>query len=136
MNDPVNDPCINGPKLAAWLKERDRLPVSLVGARRRGNSGDPVENLWRRVNRWSEGEQASLETADKWLTLIGCHLSELPDDFWEDARPRHKGGYRVYSEFERRRALQLLDDGLSPSEVARGIGCSPKSVALWKKAAA
>ena len=134
MHDPVNDPCINGPKLAAWLKERDRMPVSLVGARRRGNSGDPVENLWRRVNRWSEGEQASLETADKWLTFIGCHISELPDDFWEEKNDRRRG--RNYSEFEKRRALQLLDDGLSPSEVARGIGCSPKSIALWKKAAA
>ena len=134
MSDPETAPCVNGPKLAAWLKERDRLPINLdTPANRSGRKDDPVWNLHRRVHAWAAGEQASLEAVDKWLTTIGCHISELPDDFWEDRKRRKT---RNYSQFEKRRALQLLDDGLTPTEIARGLGCSPKSIAIWKKAAA
>lgn len=130
--NPETAPCINGPKLAAWLRERDRLPLD-YGREKGRTSKDPISHLHSRVRKWAEGEQAKLEAVDKWLTFIGCHISELPDDFWE--APKTRGAARRFSEFEKRRAVQLLRDGLSPSEIARGLGCSPKSVRLWERAA-
>lgn len=48
---------------------------------------------------------------------------------------RLKGGPAVL-EARRRRALAMLDDGLSLNEVARGLGCSPSSVMRWRDAVA
>lgn len=130
--NPETAPCINGPKLAAWLRERDRLPLD-YGRQKGKTSKDACSHLHSRVRKWEQGEQASLEAVDKWLTFIGCHISELPDDFWEE--PKKRGAARRFSEFEKRRAVQLLRDGLSPTEIAKGLGCSPKSVRLWEQAA-
>ena len=125
--NPETAPCINGPKLAAWLRERDRLPLEF-GARRR--KGDPLESLFRRVEKWSKGEQASIQVADRWLTFIGCHLSELPDDFFEDrySRPRKANPLR-------KRGIQLVQDGLDPQEVAEGLGVSRRTIGRWLEAA-
>lgn len=129
--NPETAPCINGPKLAAWLRERDRLPLSLVGARRRGSSGDPIESLYRRLHAWSNGEQARVEVADYWLTMIGCHLSELPEDFFEERNPRPRKNKNP----NRLRALQLLGDGLSVHEIARGLKVDRRTVGRWRDAA-
>lgn len=133
MSDPENDICINGPKLAAWLRHGNRLPLD-YGREKGKTCHDPVCHLHSRVRKWAEGEQAKIESVDKWLTFIGCHISELPDDFWEE--PKSRGAARRFSEVEKRRAVQLLRDGLSPTEIAKGLGCSPKSVRLWERAAA
>jgi transposase len=47
--------------------------------------------------------------------------------------PRLKGSADLL-EGRRRRALALLDDGLSLNEVGRQIGCNPSSVMRWRDA--
>ena len=133
MNDPVNDPCINGPKLAAWLRERDRLPLSLDSEKRRGGPPDPIAHLLRRVKYWEKGEQAEVVTVDKWFCELGLCLTELPDDFWEDrnGRPRKSRPNPT-----KQRALQLLNDGLGITEVARGLKVSRRAIGRWRDEAA
>ncbi len=134
MHDPVNDPCINAPKLAAWLKERDRLPKSLLNGHGARKTGDPIESLYRRLNEWEKGGQTDVHTADYWLTYIGCHLSELPDDFFEEKAKRRRG--RNYTPEERRQILRLVEGGKSAREIARQQGVSVKSIYGWRKQAA
>jgi transposase len=47
--------------------------------------------------------------------------------------PRLKGSADLLED-RRRRALALLDDGLSLNEVGRRIGCNPSSVKRWRDA--
>jgi hypothetical protein len=47
--------------------------------------------------------------------------------------PRLKGSADLLED-RRRRALALLDDGLSLNEVGRQIGCNPSSVTRWRDA--
>jgi transposase len=47
--------------------------------------------------------------------------------------PRLKGSADLLED-RRRRALALLDDGLSLNEVGRRIGCNPSSVMRWRDA--
>jgi transposase len=47
--------------------------------------------------------------------------------------PRLKGSADLLED-RRRRALTLLDDGLSLNEVGRRIGCNPSSVMRWRDA--
>src|SRR5487761_274640 len=47
--------------------------------------------------------------------------------------PRLKGSADLLED-RRRRALVLLDDGLSLNEVGRRIGCNPSSVMRWRNA--
>lgn len=47
--------------------------------------------------------------------------------------PRLKGSADLLED-RRRRALVLLDDGLSLNEVGRRIGCNPSSVMSWRDA--
>ena len=47
--------------------------------------------------------------------------------------PRLKGSADLLED-RRRRALALLDDGFSLSEVGRQIGCNPSSVMRWRDA--
>src|SRR6266436_5056522 len=47
--------------------------------------------------------------------------------------PRLKGSADLLED-RRRRALALLDDGLSLNEVGRQIGCNPSSVMRWRDA--
>lgn len=127
--NPETATFLNGPKLAAWLKERDRLPAAVSV---NGNP-DSLASLWRRIREWEQGDQATIDAADYWLTTIGCHLSELPDDIWEArrrtvARPKSDA-------FERARALGMLDGGATCSEVARALGRSTKSIENWRRQA-
>ena len=132
--NPETAPCINGPKLAAWLRERDRLPISMSDGHGERRRGDPVESLFRRVDSWANGSQADLESADRWLTFLGLHISELPDDFWEEKRKRKKS--KNYSREEKAEVLRLIQGGATPAHVARDRGISAKTVWSWRSKAA
>lgn len=62
---------IDGPKLLAWVQEHGLENTLQYG-----------EGWARRMNEWKRGAVTSVHTADRLLTQMGLHLSELPDDFW------------------------------------------------------
>lgn len=126
MIDPETATHINGPKIAAWFKERDRMPVYMTGVK------DEYDNLRRRIDRWALGEQAEVYTVDRWLTLCGCHLSEIPEEFYEAP---HKKRYRRYTAEEKAEILRLVSEGNAPTEIARERQISPKTVWSWVRRA-
>lgn len=125
--DWTNGEFVNGPKLAAWLKERDRLPE---GTKHK----DELDWLRRRITYWEKGEQASLAAVDRWLTYIGCHLSEIPDDLWE---PRKKRRHSSHSTPERRAmVLAWMDShGASLRATAEHFDMSDRTVRSWHRRA-
>lgn len=58
---------IDGPRLLAWLAARE---IHLT------------ENQQRTALRWRATGRARLDTVDRVLSHHGCHLSELPDDYY------------------------------------------------------
>lgn len=122
--DWTNGEWVNGPKLAAWLRERDRLPEPS------NDRGGELDWLRRRINYWESGEQASLATVDRWLCFLGCHISELPDHFWEPARPRRHRAHSTPE--ERRRVLAWMDEhGANQKATAEQFGLAAKTVETW-----
>lgn len=90
MSDWTTAEFADGPKFAAWLRTKD-LPE---GTKKTGE----VASLYRRLSAWEAGERVKLASADRWLTYLGLHLSETPDDLWlEDKGWRLKlgSGYRA-----------------------------------------
>jgi hypothetical protein len=69
----------DGPRVAAWLRQRLRDPhrMSIVD-----ESVDALTNTARRVRAWEKGENPSVWTLDEHLMRLGVHLSELPDEVW------------------------------------------------------
>lgn len=39
-------------------------------------------SLARAIRRWETGENPKVDTLDRYLTLFGCHISQLPDEIW------------------------------------------------------
>lgn len=131
--DWTNGEWVNGPKLAAWLKERDRLPLPC------DDRCTEVEWLRRRINYWESGGQASLATVDRWLSFLGCHISELPDHFWEPMAPRRVRPHSTPE--ERQRVLAWMEEhGANQRKTADEFGLAAKTVESWvrrsRKAAA
>lgn len=125
--DWTNGEWINGPKLAAWLKERDRLPTPNGGD---CDKGTEIDWLRRRINYWASGEQASLAAADRWLTFLGCHISELPDHFWE---PNRKRGVSTTTRAQRHRVVAWMKEhGASRAATAQEFGLHPRTVLRWE----
>jgi hypothetical protein len=126
--DWTNAEAADGPKLAEWLED-GRMPPP-----RRWTEEDSLpQNLRRRVTAWKTGEQASFGCVDKYLTFLGYHVSELPDDVWVPKHPRvTKQGHPAEV---RERALTLLREDPSCRRVGRKIGVSERSVRSWARKA-
>jgi len=97
---------VNGPRLVAWLEERDCLLTdSFVGA-----------SSARAVRRWREGASPSLWDVDALLTRLDIHLDELPDELHSAGEPmpseRDRGGvpkgYRAKLSDDQLRILHRL----------------------------
>ncbi len=81
---PLDKEWIDGPKLARWIREHCRDLTAQLG------------NDMRRLQIWDDGDAAYIETADRMLGRLDCHIQELPPDFWIDdpsaTRARNKAG--------------------------------------------
>lgn len=110
----------SGPKLAEWVNSRPGLVDDLVL-----HFGEQAR---RTVHRWGHDQKTvPIEAVDRWLTPIGCLLSDLPDDVWTEDRP----DYSRLSEEIKEQAVQLRLAGESQAAVARRFGVTPKSVKRW-----
>jgi hypothetical protein len=81
---PLDKEWLDGPKLANWIREHCfDLTAQL---------GDDM----RRLQLWEKGDAAHIETADRVLVRLECHIHELPLDFWiaspSASRPRNRTG--------------------------------------------
>lgn len=110
----------DGPKLAAWLKEH-RLPIDSKNEADRRRNRD-LSAFFRRLNRWEHGENPSIWTVDRFLTMLGFHLNDAPDDVW----------LRNVARVE---ALELLKSAtdLTRTAIADRVGTSKERVDEWAR---
>ncbi len=123
MTDWTNADHADGPALAAWLTENNYLPSH--------EHNGPHESLHTAVRRWRNGDRATIESADRWLTYQGLHLSQVPDDCWREPIPR-KVSQR--DPVRSATALAAVAMGASYTEAARLIGANRKTVRGWHRA--
>lgn len=93
----------DGPAVAEWF-----IRHGLV-------DGEPKSALARRVYAWSRGERPSLACVDRWLTLKGYHLSELPDEVWL-----------------RDPIADRIEGGVPIRQIAREFGLAPDTI-RWRR---
>lgn len=65
---------LDGPRLVCWLEGKGLFSMQLQ-----------VGGLARRVSDWKKGTTANVFTADRVLTRLGLHISEIPDELWVDS---------------------------------------------------
>lgn len=115
---------IDGRKLVAYLEDRGyQLSQSAIGHHARA------------VRHWRNGGAASIFQADALLIKLDLHPDLLPEDMWLEESPLG-GKSRTYPRATKERALALLADGMTINAASVEIGCDPKSIKNWKKAAA
>lgn len=118
----------DGPKLMAWLDEKEVVP------HRYGSFG-------RRATDWRRGSAGDFYTVDRLLCAAGLHPSDVPDDVWRGspvnwrpaveaarkARPGNRNGSKLSSRdvFEIRREVRL---GRKKKDLAARFGVSPKTI--------
>lgn len=111
----------DGPTVYRWLCER--LPI-------RGNAlkGDPLADTarsWGCCNQGAKVRLVAVEVIDRWLTPVGIHLSELPDECWRWTPSR----------VNRREACEAVCsewlDGTPARELARRYRVNRATVAEW-----
>jgi hypothetical protein len=111
---------IDGSRLVDWLQERGaQLTRPALGGHERA------------IRHWREGKACSVYQADRVLTRLGFHLHELPDDFWLDGPP-HLESYSA--QVKRQAVLRVTVGSEAVKQVARSLGCDPKTVRNWIEA--
>lgn len=117
---------LNGPALVEWLVETVPETVQQHCAMKE-------LSFARAIYRWRSGGQAPLATADKWLTMLGVPLSWVPEEFYEEIRPRPRAGHKNYSpEIKKLAARRYHAEGNAP-KIAKELGCSDRAVRVWAK---
>lgn len=117
---------LKGKEFAKWFRARyllnpDRLRLEDV----LGDAGTRLLFACENENR-----NPSVYTVDKLLIGVGGHLSEIPDDLWLYGQPRP---HRYYTDQEKRRALHMLDEGMTWREVSDQMGCSIDILKKWQR---
>jgi len=112
-----------GPKFYEWLIHTD---ANLEDA----NLGPAFA---RAIDRWKDGDNATLGKVDELCVRVGLHLSQVPEEIWMDRPPRKK--FRCSTPETRSEAIARVLAGESNREVAESIGCTPRAVANWVHAA-
>ena len=79
---PLDKEWLDGPKLARWIREHCLDLTARLG------------NDMRRLQLWEKGDAAHIETVDRMLSRLDCHIQELPPHFWIDdpSASRHRNG--------------------------------------------
>lgn len=118
----------NGPLVAAWFRQRDRMPTC---GRKDGfyDADDSIASLHSAVSRWERGTPASLKSLDHWVTFIGCHLSELPDEVWRAEKLEQSNGK---PHPRREEGFRLIAEGLNNYEISRRLGVARSTVRKWR----
>ena len=141
MHDPVNDPCINGPKLAAvpdrpyhtaeWADGK-KLAEWLYENRILGDERDPEwKNIHRRVRIYASGsEDASHAVVDRIMTKAYSHMSEIPDEVWLKERRSRPRETKATPEM-REEAVRRVKGGETMVAVGKALGVKPKTVQTW-----
>lgn len=109
---------LNGPKVAAWFRER-----GLTSPR------EQLGELRRNFYHWEGGRQATVWAVDEVLVQLGWSpdLDQFPEEFWEPPINR-----KAKPPATRWLATALLREGKTVMQVARGLGVSPESVRRWR----
>lgn len=117
---------IDGPGLRAWL-------LHMVPHHHWPRIDADNPTLTRALNRWGAGGLANWRTADRHLTWLGLHLSEVPDELWRhDRRAQPRTEYAIEA---RRQAYVAADQGLSLADMAEVFGVSRETARRWKQEA-
>jgi hypothetical protein len=105
---------LDGPMLFDFVMKK---APQLVGQR----EGVLGETLSRTMSRWRSGEHAHYATADRLLTQLGIHLSEVPEEMWRWSRSdkKHLG-------------IKHLKNGHSKKQVAEWMGVAKRTVETWQ----
>jgi hypothetical protein len=78
----------NGPMLVEWLVRENYLEPSLSArsgyALRRSAAHVNADSFTRRLYDWRRGAWPAFTTVDRYITALGRHVSELPDEIWSD----------------------------------------------------
>lgn len=86
---------LDGPKFAEWLEHV--APVAIARARRKNGLRLEDErtyaNLGRLLLRWASGPAVSVYTADYYMTFLGLHLHQIPEEIFS-GDPYRKNGSR------------------------------------------
>lgn len=117
----------HGPAIAVWIRT---LKIPHLEHRDR-----KCAMFWRAVRRWEDGARVSIFVLDRWLTVWGYHLSEVPDTVYVPGKGRRavwaKGRLSrppIPAEVKDR-ARELLAEGeLSVREIAAKVGINESSV--------
>lgn len=123
---------LDGPKFHAWLyevcPELDGLSSSLLSA-----------NDIRRIFDFKNGTcPEAYKVPDRICVALGLHLDDIPDEVWRTVPPRRKvvRRSRNATPWEKRKALEMLEEGYFPLEIAKQLDVTPRTVVIWKKALA
>jgi hypothetical protein len=114
---------VDGPKFVEWIaRVRPDYMAELSDSQRRA------------LLRFSHpGAKGSLGAVDRICVALFLHLSEIPDEVWSHDGPAK--GRRLPDEV-RREALELTAQGLGPTEIARRLRITHRTVTKWKRRAA
>lgn len=123
MTDWTDGQFADGRLLVAWAYEK--RPDIAVEARWMG------ESWTRRLYDWKRGANPGVDTVDRFCLALGLHLSETPDEIWVDQRPRRDR--KRPTKWEHRRAIEMLEEGYLPTEVAAALGVTPRTITNWRQ---
>lgn len=114
---------LSGPKFLAWLEETDDFKGWVHG-----------EGWKKRAQRWREGESVSVWRADAVLTMIGFHLSMVPDEIWLDHSPNRKPeGRPNFSPEVREQVIHEREDGATVGALSAAHGVSERTIREWTR---
>ncbi len=125
MNLPEESQWLAGRAFVSWLEEGFGFEAK--------PHGKAVE---RRVSEWRKGRPVSVWRADSLLTLLGLHLSMVPDDVWLEARTAEPPP--ISSPYGRRYPAELRNDviaqrlsGTSTKALERRYGIPRRRITQW-----
>jgi hypothetical protein len=116
---------VDAKAFAGWLDDRDVAATEI----------DPDGTL---ISKWRNGHYRflSIWRADKILSNLGYHLSELPEEFIVK-RPRdmlsRKGRVSFYPEHVKREALAARERGDSLAKISREYGPAADTILDWQR---
>lgn len=111
---------LDGAGLVAWLEARGHDNWSAHG-----------EGTARAIGRWkNEGSTASIWAADRVLTDLGHHLSELPDSLWVRGRVGNRHGVSLTPNVKAE-LLREYGEGVSAKELSARYGPAAETIRKW-----
>lgn len=114
MSDDPLPEWLDGPMFHDWILKK---APHIIGDR----EGILGYTHSRSMMRWRSGERCHYSTADRLLTQLGLHLTEIPEEIWRWAR--HE---------EKEKGLAHFRNGKSVKQVAAWFGIRKSTATKWK----